>query len=678
MTTLFPSSLHHYQYYNTNHHYHHTATTRAFSSAVAKVDEESSSHKEDDSPAVRRRKLILRRKRLKERRKTQQRRLAVKQNLKQQQTAVDLPSHSKEAIVEFSAHLMRVFASKQLFEVFTKLSSSHDKNGTLPFVTLLTTLLNSTNPNQLAQLSILEFLLNTERSTLVASKKKAGAHATENSVEETPLETFTADVETIMLARQRAVETGLQWSKVDRNKVTDTSREAKQTWLQEKSPQVQRHEAQEFASFLRSNMPTKKFETTMKLFEMYVGRESEKTSDLAIATAATTADDESVDETDDEHEDGESATAEATAKAYSMRILSSHLAQRTGTHFYLVAEQTASFFGMNDAAIQQGAKWKRAKQKWDKLVQRTINSLVDLQQKLIEPIASNVDDDDDDLSEKEIRQIKEDFLIDQAEQDLQIQPQAAIVAARGAGDLRFRRPNHYVYDTIQLYEDVRQDSQQIHSPPVDRMVFLDNLPIDVTEDYLIELYSRCGDVASVQIFNQRPDIDPGPLTPTKLRARRKKQMKSASSRARKWQRPRSPVYALLTFNGPEAYNACCIDELRIFGMIVQKHPMRSIRACDMRRLFIQNIPEKTFCTEFEQLLNELVNSSLFVSLGAGQNRRARIGSCEINFPSFELAFDSYNKLLESDLLQNSADCTVNWMKTPEDAELWWRRKRGFD
>jgi hypothetical protein len=61
-------------------------------------------------------------------------------------------------------------------------------------------------------------------------------------------------------------------------------------------------------------------------------------------------------------------------------------------------------------------------------------------------------------------------------------------------------------------------------------------------------------------------------------------------------------------------------------------------------------------------------------------------SCEINFPSFEIAHDSYYKLRDGFELgrrtgavdDDEGPFTINWMRTPSDARLYWTRDIGFD
>jgi RNA recognition motif-containing protein len=54
----------------------------------------------------------------------------------------------------------------------------------------------------------------------------------------------------------------------------------------------------------------------------------------------------------------------------------------------------------------------------------------------------------------------------------------------------------------------------------DRVVFVNNLPISVSEEEIDKIYSRCGQLDSIQLFNLWPDLHPGPITNKQLRERR--------------------------------------------------------------------------------------------------------------------------------------------------------------
>jgi hypothetical protein len=224
-----------------------------------------------------------------------------------------------------------------------------------------------------------------------------------------------------------------------------------------------------------------------------------------------------------------------------------------------------------------------------------------------------------------------------------------------------------------------------------RMVFIDNLPIDIHDDRIWEVFSRCGDIEAVTIYNRRPDLDPGPLPQAELAQRRSRQNKMTLSES-KWQRPKTPVYGLITFATDEGARKALDDSLRIFGMILQRHPVRSIPSWKMNKLFIEDIPEGQPSIELEYQLSHVLEPDIFVCLDAGQDVKSAVHSCEISFPSFAVAYASYIQLQEklSILAPRVVDhqattgepplppCRINWMRTEKDAVQWWSRNYGFD
>jgi hypothetical protein len=323
------------------------------------------------------------------------------------------------------------------------------------------------------------------------------------------------------------------------------------------------------------------------------------------------------------------------------------------------------------------------KEKWKEAKREFVHVMMDVQEKLL---ASVEDMDDDEV------QVIDDS--DHANTDVggSIDESGLILLSpskkKTNDDRRFSRPAHVVFDAMTLHEAAATEdydgedsmsSSVIASPKSKQIVFVDNLPVDITKEELAELYARCGKLESVEIFNQRPDLDPGPLKRKELAERRKRQLQSVNPQFRKWQRPRTPIYGMLIFDSPEGYKSAVNDSLRIFGMMVRKHPVRSIRSSDMTRIFLEGISDSQPCVDLEYQLSKQLHPDLFVCLDAGQNNRSIVGSCEIKFPSFEAALESYHKLSELGLVNNeNSTCTLNWLRTPKDAEQWWTRKLGFD
>ena len=220
-------------------------------------------------------------------------------------------------------------------------------------------------------------------------------------------------------------------------------------------------------------------------------------------------------------------------------------------------------------------------------------------------------------------------------------------------------------------------SQHLITPDSSRTIFLNNLPVDTNEEELMLLYSRCGQIDSIQIYNLRPDLDPGALT-AKQRAEIRKKARVASHKApsRNTKARRTPVYAMITFTDTNAYNRAVCDILRIFGMVVRRHATRSIPAESMKSIFIENLPSGLFARDLENKLNETLSPQIDVCLDMGQNGYAEPLSCEIKFQTFELAYCTYQQLQDVDM--GGEDCALHFIQTPKDAMSYWTRKLGSD
>ena len=78
-------------------------------------------------------------------------------------------------------------------------------------------------------------------------------------------------------------------------------------------------------------------------------------------------------------------------------------------------------------------------------------------------------------------------------------------------------------------------------PSEERLVFINNLPIDVSEEEIDEVYSRCGPLDSIRLFNLRPDLDPGPILTIECKERcRSKKLRNENGES-PHHRPRTPV-----------------------------------------------------------------------------------------------------------------------------------------
>jgi hypothetical protein len=318
-------------------------------------------------------------------------------------------------------------------------------------------------------------------------------------------------------------------------------------------------------------------------------------------------------------------------------------------------------------------------------------------------------------------------------------------------DRRYRRPKHVAFNAQVAWKDqssrdfstLMQELEQIKKTTV----FVDNLPIDMTAEKLTSIYeSQCrrlldyrakssgaeiGTIDSIladcEVFNRRVDLDPGPLSLSQRKERKKKRMLGTvagddQSGPNQWSRPRTPVYGRIQFSQEShAQQVALDDSLRIFGMIVQRHPIRSHRPSTLCTLYVDernseqqvegNVealnsePNDASCLDralrertttlvsgwdMERHLSSTLNqfdSTLLdfnVTLSFGQNPRTIVGSYEIRFPSFEAAWIAY-KILSSPPQQQSGSASsiqaggrIQWFRTPRDANLWWSRQYSFD
>ena len=230
---------------------------------------------------------------------------------------------------------------------------------------------------------------------------------------------------------------------------------------------------------------------------------------------------------------------------------------------------------------------------------------------------------------------------------------------------------HCVFDALILREDLIEKLQEKHRPLENRVMFVNNLPIDITEDELGEIYGRCGGIESIELFNKRPDLDPGAPSRKELLARRKK-----SRRDFKRERSRTPVYARIVFRDEVGYNVANNSNLTIFGVVIRKHPCRSLTTNLMRSLFVENITPGQYSMDLEYKLSKALHPEIYVCLSVGDHDYSEPASCEIKFPSHEVASFAYERLRNFDL--GSDDLVINWMRTPRDAHLQWTREIGYD
>jgi hypothetical protein len=469
-------------------------------------------------------------------------------------------------------------------------------------------------------------------------------------------------------------------------------------------------EAEQVVKRLASHLPSKKYHSLLELFESFTGSSSKAHSAPASASPSGTKPATAI-----SHEDAGAASQNSPAPppaVLNVRSLSSQIRNRTRSHYHLVAPHLATFFGYDlETTVEVDASYVTSHEKWRLYEQEFAAALLSIQDGLFREVFA---------AKPGRRQIQRPSDQDSSAREADIDDlHPSAPAFPMAIDRRFRRPVHVVMEAIRLHESTMETQPSlgelngyaisahqsvaaeassvtmepfgVASPtaPAETTVFLDNLPIDITPDEIMELYGRCGEIAHLHIFNQRPDLDPGPLSHAQLLAWKRRRT-TPSPRFEAWQRPKTPVYARLTFQSRQGYDTCVGDELRIFGMVVRRHPVRSLRASDMKKLYVEGInassraaPDNADdvgipCLELEYQLREYLSPDLFVYLDTNQSNRSMVGSCEIRFQTYEAALECSTKLQDSPLVRDDPGCAVQWMRTPKDAMDWWTRKRGFD
>jgi hypothetical protein len=350
------------------------------------------------------------------------------------------------------------------------------------------------------------------------------------------------------------------------------------------------------------------------------------------------------------------------------KFLMKHVYHCTTSHVHLVSAQIAEFFYLeiSQAGQQSDKRELQAIQQWELVRETFAQTLPAFQRALVEQKAPTK------------KQVEEEAI------DVTIKMKAPVKP--NENKVVKRRSYHIQLDAMML-----TDTMPV-VPRSDKMVFIDNLPIDIAEMELFDLYSRCGPIQSVSIFNQRLDLDPGPLNGKQVQARKDKhRMNRTGTDSKKWKSPKTPLYGLITFSTQEGFDAASDSPLRLFGMVVRKHAIRSVRAADLTTLYVDYLPRGLHSADLEyQLAKVLKEQGIYVCLDLGQHTKSEPTSCEIRFPSFEAAYSSYDIVRESvELLSTSlkefeiteeekSSEAVNWLRTPPNAMKYWTRQMGFD
>ena len=272
-------------------------------------------------------------------------------------------------------------------------------------------------------------------------------------------------------------------------------------------------------------------------------------------------------------------------------------------------------------------------------------------------------------------------------------------------------------------EDGGDEPSTLDSEPLDqtteneseseeRILFINNLPIDTTVEEIDQVYSRFGPLDSIQLYNLRPDLDPGPLSRAKLAERRRKKKTGIKQiypeYNEKYQRPRTPVYGMLRFQTNEGYRIATSRDIAIFGLVLRRHPVMNVPTKDMNKLFIENIPKHFYAIDLEHRLARILHpNKLHIMLdgmrGVGMSdadmngdhqEYSRPTSCELKFSDFHTALQAYQWLAQSgkeldeegdinemkgdnNVASIGEDCQVHWFRTPKNSMDYWTRDAGY-
>jgi RNA recognition motif-containing protein len=527
----------------------------------------------------------------------------------------------------------------------------------LPLSSILLKLLHQTHPQKTLQILILEKILAAKRP-ISKKARKAIKQLLPTKKEKRQL------LNTLLAAREFVIKKNIPWDGLMAEKEESTNglfNQIKNEKMVQKEEQEK--DAKLLVQHLSKSLPSKSFRALAKMLKSYTGDASSRKSKV-------------------KHSE-------------KQQLPSNHLSYPVencvgDTHYHLISKQVKKFFYFNLCTINQDSKYKNSKMIWDRMKEKFVESMIKLQKELHDNdnkgAASNAECDVEvDDFQQRVGLSKIQRRVHRPKLKVHV-----IFDAMPLLEFRSMEPNctpsqpvngtytNGIFDGASLNGDHGpvNGEKNLQNSAVKHIVFIDNLPVDITEPELRELYDRLGEIKQLEIFNLRPDLDPGKLTQTESKKIQKKQEKSISI-TKRWQRRKTPVYAIIEFANEEGQRKALDDSLRIFGMIIRRHPSRSIRPSDMMSLFIEQIPSGLRCVELEHQLSQALSPNYFVSLQAGQRSTAMAGSCEIKFPSFESAYESYTKLKELEIFSLESACRINWVPTQSDAEDWYTKKLGF-
>ena len=439
-----------------------------------------------------------------------------------------------------------------------------------------------------------------------------------------------------------------------------------------KSSDLVTKEAETLADHLAMSLPTKSHENLLNVLEEF---------SLAVTSSSTSETENESDEvkvTDaDNNADSESPLSDGMQK---MRVLLPNLHKESGIHLHLIAEEIAEFFYSNDSEYLLGFegfedKVTESRNDWDSIKTDIEEELLEshkvyckFHQKLNEEVEKEINLENvmkEASLKNDEKAIAKEKSKSRAQSNITIKFQSLMMNDRFGPYIRqggdFNNPN-----VKEICSDLVEEL-----PKTNQLLMIDNLPIDTTEEELLRLYSRCGPIDSVKVFNLKPDLDPGELKLREIMAIKKANRMSGIKGAMVKRRKRTPVYALIQFEDEEGYKAASIDPLRIFGMIIRRHPARSIPASKLDEIYVENISKDFKWSQMNHRLSEVLSPDIQVIPEFGQRMRGNPSRCKIKFPTFEVAHYAFQRLEKMGL--DSEDVTVNWIETPADAEKYWTR-----
>lgn len=550
----------------------------------------------------------------------------------------DLPRRNRQDFENFFDAVMPPFTLSQMDDVLGRIQSkatlASSATDALPLPTILQTVLHTTNPSDRLQIQVLRFLLYNDQNVTATATNPSREDVLEPHVLETWVE-----------ARNKSIVHPLFWNQQDLRHVTSDRLLAPLQEHQSKTAEENRAETQALLVHLRQWLPNKYFRALLYTLESYVG-----------------AHDPVVQSSPSPSSSSEPVTLEELyeperAHRPLLRLLEPTLARTLKSHVHLVGHDIARYFYLADGTATADLSSSQVPQTWIDAREKFTTTLIDLQEQIFDILHPHEDAETTDWTRGVNGQL-----------DMTASESQATTTDKRKTKSR-RRTRHVEFRVSVPEHEMPAVGASLHR------VFLDNLPIDATEDEIRHLYSRCGPVKSVQIYNKRPDLDPGPLTVSQAEQRRRKALKTMSSKTTQWQRPRTPVYGLVEFVHQEGYQRAIDDTLRIFGMLIRRHPVRSMPAARLTCLYLENLTRGELCLELGDELEHIMKMQ--VSLEPGQKSDVLVGSCEITFPSFEVAWEAYSNLQSLSCVREG-EGQVNWFRAPKDAQKWWTRERGFD